>query len=1072
MLALLALLLTPPVPAPSPTPRPQPAALEGRVLGPGERPLEGALVLAGRPGEAPRQARTDTRGAFRIPLLDSRPVALRAEAPGLAPAELAAARPGTPLVVRLGPGLVLAGTVRDAQGEPIAGARLELFLERATLGGSGGAPLREAATNPAGAFRLAALPAGPFTLAVRARGFGDVRLRRLLADRPLDVVLARGAWLTGLVRDERGRPLAAASVRLASEVAGEPGRTQTDGAGRFALPFPGRDSPMRVVARGADSAPALSPRLTSPDAAVDLVLPRGARVTGRVVDETGRPLACQLELLELDGVPSRALGELVHAEAGPDGRFVLVRLPPGRHALNVAARGRVPQRASVEIGNGSEQDLGDLALEAGLVLAGRIRDPQGRPVALARVAASHDDENTVRTVTTESEPDGRFRIAGLPAGEVRLRVEAPGFAAARASASAGGAPIEITLHPGGSLLGMVVDDADRPVDSFTLEAETSGGRRSGDESLRRDVMAPDGRFLVEDVAPGRYTVVISAPERAPATLSAVEVEPGRSTDLGRIRLGTGLGLRVRVTSSTGSPLAGASVRAVRGAGLSLEWSGAREGRTDLGGGLELSGLAPGSYLVTASHPERVPGEAGPVELEAERATPEVRLVLGEGGRVEGTVQRRGTPLPGARVDVRSSGSSLGSFASTVTDGEGHFEVAQVRPGPARVDLMEPGPAGASSVIGARLEVREGETSRADLELREVLLQGRVTRGGEPLAGARIEIRQPDAGALFGGGAAGPDPVRQYHRARSGPDGGFELLLASPGHHLVRVEAVDGGGLPVREVEVPDVDTFALVLDLPAAGVRLSGTVLDADSGAPVGDAGVTASPLLHEGQRAAHGRSGSDGSFALEVDPGPYRLRAGARGHQSRSADVIVGDAGLANLRLSLPAGQSLRGRVVDASGTGAAGLEVMATAPGSSGYAITQADGGFEMEGLAGVPHALGSASRDGRFAFAVLSPAEEDVTLALRPGGRVALEVLGPDGEPLADALASVTKLGGMPAEFPELWGETDLAGRVERPVPAGRVELAVEARGLRGRVTVDVPEGALAAARLRLEPAGDGR
>ena len=94
MLALLALLLAPPVPTPSPTPRPQPPALVGRVLGPGERPLEGALVLAGRPGEAPRQARTDARGAFRIELLDARPVAVRAEAPGLAATELARARAG------------------------------------------------------------------------------------------------------------------------------------------------------------------------------------------------------------------------------------------------------------------------------------------------------------------------------------------------------------------------------------------------------------------------------------------------------------------------------------------------------------------------------------------------------------------------------------------------------------------------------------------------------------------------------------------------------------------------------------------------------------------------------------------------------------------------------------------------------------------------------------------------------------------------------------------------------------------------------------------------------------------
>lgn len=70
---------------------------------------------------------------------------------------------------------VLKGKVRDGSEAPVVGASVELADEDATAGTSIG---EKAATGASGEFVFKGLPAGWFTVVVRAKGFGDVSLRR------------------------------------------------------------------------------------------------------------------------------------------------------------------------------------------------------------------------------------------------------------------------------------------------------------------------------------------------------------------------------------------------------------------------------------------------------------------------------------------------------------------------------------------------------------------------------------------------------------------------------------------------------------------------------------------------------------------------------------------------------------------------------------------------------------------------------------------------------------------------------------------------------------------------------
>lgn len=140
--------------------------LEVRVLGAEGQPLEGASLsvrvqrkdgVANDPLEEmmsgeDEDLRTDSRGVATVELLPPEcDVRVRARAPGHAPWGATrsigpSSSQGGPLLVRLPPGRALSGTVRDAQGQPIAGARVQVL--NAAQAGRAPAPPGEPAVAP------------------------------------------------------------------------------------------------------------------------------------------------------------------------------------------------------------------------------------------------------------------------------------------------------------------------------------------------------------------------------------------------------------------------------------------------------------------------------------------------------------------------------------------------------------------------------------------------------------------------------------------------------------------------------------------------------------------------------------------------------------------------------------------------------------------------------------------------------------------------------------------------------------------------------------------------------------
>jgi len=1103
----------PPGPRPSPSPSssatpPPPAAVarfvEGTVVGPDGKPVTGALVsvqlaAAINFGEPTMTARTDAAGRFRVPVKSASLHILRVDAAGLAARTLPRVRPGSPQRIALEKGGAIEGIVRDGStGAPASATTVEARLE--TVRGMGvvwerGAGVVRATTDAQGRFRLEGLPSGLHTLTARAAGMAGQR-RGVALGKRTELYLFPGGGLDGLVRGPDGAAIAGAAVAVEGALSFGPRSTTdvevTDARGRYA--FVGIEAGLyRVVARHPDFASAWTTVAVErgDDASADLTLAAPAAIVGRLVGAADRPTAGRVAIAEADGVaPPISIAPTLAAEAGADGRFRIDAVAPGSYVLSASAPGYGAKRAEIVVGGRQRvADVGDVALQTGLVIRGHVREATGTAVAEARINAFRERSMGEDRGEGRTADDGSFAIGGLREGTYRLSIIAPGHAMVDREVEAGTDGVEVVLDTAGSLTGTVVDDRGQPIENFRVQARmppptpTAGGRVMIGPPRAESISSADGRFVVDEVSPGTYVVEVTAPERANATVPNVKVSSGAATDMGRITLGAGGIVRGSVTDAAGSPVP-AAVVTVQGVGRTFAFGpmAAPEAVTDAGGLFEMRGVATGAVQVTVRHPSFAEGKAS-ADVDPAKDPPEVRIALLQGGRIEGRARRRdGTAVTGAvNVFSRRAGSSFSPNTMTPIAPDGTFVVEHVAAGTVNVVLMEGSGGQLSSSKEREVELLEGQTATVEFVPRDILVTGHVTRGGAAAGNLRLRVFGDHFNAMFlsSGAAAPPAAGPQRMTALTREDGAYEMLVDEPGKGTVRIESLDGTvTYPTQRVEFPDADTFAFDIALPTAA--LSGIVVDRDTDQPVPKANVFAAST-HPDPNArfataamANAVTGTDGRFRLEIEPGEYKVSARAEGFSAEVLTLNVGESGASDVRLALGRGLSIRGRVVDSRGQGVGSLRVGAVtgdldSPRWGGAAISMPDGTFEIAGLAAGDFNLVAQSDLGFFGVRPgVTAGSSDVTLTLRRGGRVVVTVLGPDGTPARGAFTTVRRVSGVVAYGIGAMMPTDARGNTELNVPVGAVEVrATMEGGLEGFATVAVTEGAVIPAEISLAP-----
>ena len=295
-------------------------------------------------------------------------------------------------------------------------------------------------------------------------------------------------------------------------------------------------------------------------AEMDLVLGRAVTLHGRVVKEDG------------EAVPGALVG-LQHPERGQpstyswggsvtdaDGRFEVGGLALSAHAIVVhhPGFGRLVQWVHAPTGP-NDLDLGDLVLRAPCVVAGRLTDEAGAPIARLQVTLTpqEDLEGTVRRSERWTDDLGRFRFPDLGPGTYEVKV-GPRFDPTirkTVQVTEEQPTVDLTLTPEGvrSVVVRAVDKAGAPAVGVYFQAQALEAKY-----LKRDTTGEDGLVTLELLHRPYELVVLQTVGLGFALPPPIQLDASQTrVDVVLERL---MAIRGRLLTPEGKPIAWGAIR--------------------------------------------------------------------------------------------------------------------------------------------------------------------------------------------------------------------------------------------------------------------------------------------------------------------------------------------------------------------------------------------------------------------------------------------------------------------------------------------------------------------------------
>ena len=523
----------------------------------------------------------------------------------------------------------LEGSVVDAIGGPVAGARVSIRpspSERAAPP----YPERVAISDARGGFRTR-VPRSALLIEASAEGYAVARkvLNGTLGG--VQLVLVAGGSVAGRVVREQDVPVPGALVQVSPklrQLAG--GEARTDESGQFVV----SGVPAGIVSVTA-SAPGLEQssewvRLNVAEAygPVVLRLSAGRSIAGSI-RVAGTP--CSSGSVQLDG----PLGGT--ASIGGSGIYRLDGVAPGQHWVTAMCDGAAPAARSLEVDGSPGVTQLDWELDAGLALRGTVALSTGEPMGgvPVLVTAQPSTEPTgadgavlARTLMAQaasqcsSDVGGRFSCGGLlPGWYVATPVTARGAASASAPVfldARSNPEVRLILAEAGTIH---VTLTEPPASG----APFAGVYARGSRPFPVPAVPREDDFVLENLPLDHYRVSIGRGV-APAGPSTAEVtleRPGQVVHV-QLRPPEPLSIVGRVLDTDGTPVPEAWVYASLSLpGIPIAIDAGQPVMTDADGNFEIAGVEPGQYRLRAVHnlgegqrPQVLAGEEADVVLEA------------------------------------------------------------------------------------------------------------------------------------------------------------------------------------------------------------------------------------------------------------------------------------------------------------------------------------------------------------------------------------------------------------------------------------------------------------------------
>jgi len=615
------------------------------------------------------------------------------------------------------------GRVVDAADEPLTEFRLE--LNPRSLGGlMAGNQRSQDFSDPDGRFQIEHVKDGKWNLYVSSKGYG--RAGPITVDRPgpgdseVLVRMSRGVVARGTVQDPDGHPVGGASVQwkadagdlILNAIGAAPAITATsDDQGQFELSdLPAGSLTLTATSGAWADAEAMNLEASPDQVFEELVfhLRRGGSISGEVFDgEGGHEVGALIQIQQ----PGGANQTITRTDAS--GAFFAERLEAGKWQVIAIARDTDVTGNPADMLKHLKMDMVDVVdgEDVHVVLGAAPEDPVH---VSGEVQPAADAAGGMAILIPEGDNLlGAMRMASIDeAGHFELDLEGPGkYVVTIQRTPEGGLgqdnvefqeeiPSQPQVHlvfelPRGSISGRVTDPTGRPLGAVRVSLYADGGTSTGTISggkYAETTTKPDGSYRVEHLRAGTYTVgaggqpIIAifdeSGEFGRKVRAGLEVTEGKQLSGIDFELSAAGAIVGHVRSSTGQPVAGASLFVHDGAGILLERISLATTSSD--GSFSYPGIAAGHYTISA----RSKTEASPAAVAVEVRSGEERAV--ELGLSAGTIvlisvlDDEGEPLSASLRVIDSEGRDVaGQFgmADLTEMLSGEFSTTTQRFGP-------------------------------------------------------------------------------------------------------------------------------------------------------------------------------------------------------------------------------------------------------------------------------------------------------------------------------------------------------------------------------------------------------
>ena len=530
---------------------------------------------------------------------------------------------------------------------------------------------------------------------------------------------------------------------------------------------------------------------------------------------------------------------LASGQTRADGTFELGLLQPGKPVdLRVVSPDHPElSRTSIKVREADWYDSGDLQLEQGLVVQGRVIDAVSKmPVAEATVflEGSNQSHSLVATpgrergVSTTTLQNGSFCFTNAPRqGLINLVVEARGYATAQLRnqhLKPEHNDYTLEVERGQPIAGVVVDQDGKGIGGVSV---TATGLSSKTPQTASVVCADDGSFEFPTLRAGPYQVIATSGKHAEARNGMVMAG---DVDLKLVCAQRAM-VKLSVIGADNAPVKAYRLALKRyfpsnplGIGNVPEFPDRTVNPGDYPDGGEwalIRGLPSGEFRFQIEESKHAKTLSPPFTVVEGGPVVEVAAQLVLGGSIRGTViDDRGKPVAGATVSTDFNGGIAGDWllpfrelmpekhskTSVKTDAQGIFRINKLAYAEYMVRVSHPDYC-EGSAINLRIE-SEGQVVDAGVIQLAVgaIVEGLTTVGGQPWGQVKVSLSLPMDKAAT---TTEPERVaRAFFNATavSDGDGVFRLLKrVPPGTYQIHASRVTTGSpfdafLDIKETE--------------------------------------------------------------------------------------------------------------------------------------------------------------------------------------------------------------------------------------------------------------------------------